>query len=113
MKKYLLNFMLAMLISFPLRAEDMSSFMREKNHHSMAEEEDRMLLECRGEYIKKEMVISQKIRELRRKMNRCMREEKPDHSDYYRNRELLEDLKVLREKNRADHMEKMISIRSH
>lgn len=114
MKKYLLNFMLALLISFPLRAEDMSSFMSEMNHHNMAaEEQDRMLLECRGEYIKKEMLISQKIRELRRKMNRCMREEKPDHSDYYKNRELLEDLKVLREKTRADHMEKMISIRSH
>lgn len=113
MKKYLLNFMLAMLISFPLRAEDMSSFMSERSHHNMTEEENRMLLECRGEYIKKEMVISQKIRELRRKMNRCMREEKPDHSDYYKNRELLEELKVLRERTRSDHMGKMISIQSH
>jgi len=113
MKKYLLNFMLALLISLPLRAEDMINFMSEKYHHTMGEEQNKMLLECRGEYIKKEMVISKKIRELRGKMNNCMRQEKSDHSDYYKNRESLEELKVLREKVRGDHMEKMISIQSY
>lgn len=110
MRKYLLNLTLLLLISFPLRADDTTSSTSGKYYHSMMDEEKSMILECRADYLEKEIIISQKIRELHKSMNDCMRQNKSDHSDYLKDRESLEELKDLRKTIRSEYMKKMKSI---
>lgn len=107
MKEYLLNLMLLSVISLPLKADEISSSNSWKYHHSITEEQKNMIFECRADYLENEIIISQRMRKLRKNMNDCMRQNNSDHTDYLKGRETLEELKVLRKKVRAEYMKEM------
>lgn len=107
MKKYLLNLILLLLISLPLKADELSSSDSWKYQHSMTEGQKNMIFECRGDYLEKEIIISQRMRKLHKDMNDCVRQNNSDHTDYLKDREILEKLKILRNKIRAEYMKEM------
>ncbi len=112
MKKYLLNLMLLSLISLPLKAGEMSSSQDWNLHHNLMEKRQNMILECRAAYLEKEITLSQRMRELRKSMNDCMKQNKSDHSDYFKERETLDELRALRERVRNEYMKNMSFIHS-
>ena len=112
MKRYLLNLMLLLLISLPLKAGEMNSSQDWNLHHNLMEKQQNMILECRAAYIEEEIKISQRMRELRKSMNDCMKQTKTDHSDYFKERQTLDELRVLRERIRDEYMQNMSFIHS-